>query len=74
MNKVHKSAVCIVPPNCLWQQIQNIRVVHDKSYVRWMPHINLMYPFYNDEGENFERAAHQAAEALRSFPPFKVID
>ena len=70
--KVHTSAICIIPPAASWSQIQAIRAVHDKSYIRWMPHINLMYPFYEDEGSNFQKAAESAAKALQNFEPFKV--
>lgn len=41
----HKTALCLIPPENLWEQIQSIRSVHDKAYPRWMPHINLIYPF-----------------------------
>lgn len=70
--KVHTSAICIIPPATSWNQIQAIRAIHDKSYIRWMPHINLMYPFYEDEGATFEKAAESAAKALQNFEPFKV--
>ena len=42
----------------------------DKSYLRWMPHVNLLYPFVEDDeaGENFARA--RRAEALASHAPF----
>lgn len=40
-----KTALCLIPPENVWQQIQSIRSVHDKAYPRWMPHINLVYPF-----------------------------
>jgi hypothetical protein len=70
--KVHRSAICIIPPKNIWSQIQTIRAVHDKSYIRWMPHINLIYPFYEDLGSTFEKAGQSAAEALKHIRPFKV--
>ncbi|KAL4528201.1 hypothetical protein Ndes2437B_g00302 [Nannochloris sp. 'desiccata'] len=70
--KVHQSAICIIPPKNIWSQIQAIRAVHDKSYIRWMPHINLMYPFYEDVGSNFEKAGQSAAEALKNIQPFEI--
>lgn len=42
MEKVVSSAVVVMPPESQWTQIQDIRAKHDKSYVRWMPHINLV--------------------------------
>lgn len=48
-NKVHKSAVCIIPPKQYWDTIQAIREKHDKAFQRWPPHINLLYPFIPEE-------------------------
>ena len=42
---VHTSAVVIIPPEPLWGQIDDIRKQFDRSYGRWMPHINLIYGF-----------------------------
>lgn len=52
--KVFKSALCILLPYHLMQPVQKIRCFKDKSYVRWPPHINLLYPFWEDKG----RLAH----------------
>jgi hypothetical protein len=38
-----------------------------------MPHINLMYPFYEDVDSTFAIAGQSAAEALKDIPPFKVF-
>ncbi len=43
--KSHKTAVVIIPPEEVCAPIQNIREIHDRQYHRWMPHINLIYPF-----------------------------
>lgn len=72
MQKVHRSAVCLVPPRSVWAQVQEVRVFRDKSFARWMPHINLLYPFHEDTGDAFEAAAACCAEALRGFSPFQV--
>lgn len=45
--KVVSSAIIVAPPENLWGPIQAIRQEHDKAYERWMPHINLIYPFYH---------------------------
>eukprot|EP00930_Biecheleria_cincta_P081890 TRINITY_DN7135_c3_g1_i1.p1 TRINITY_DN7135_c3_g1~~TRINITY_DN7135_c3_g1_i1.p1 ORF type:complete len:1013 (-),score=168.57 TRINITY_DN7135_c3_g1_i1:348-3386(-) len=42
---VHTSAVVLIPPESLWDQIDAIRKRFDKSYGWWMPHINLIYGF-----------------------------
>ena len=45
MNKVFTSAVVIIPPKDKWEPIQEIRRQYDSQIKRWMPHINLIYPF-----------------------------
>jgi hypothetical protein len=69
--KVHKSALCFVPAS-LWRQLQLARCFHDKSFVRWPPHINLLYPFVEDEGGSFAAAAEAAAGALADVEPFQA--
>jgi 2'-5' RNA ligase len=70
VRKVHTSAVMISPPQADWPQIQEIRKIYDKSYVRWMPHINLLYPFvHNDE---FSTAVDRVKAAVASIKPFTV--
>lgn len=70
--KVFKSAVCVIPPESLWEPIQTIRKKHDQHYMRWPPHINLLYPFFEDDGTNFESASFETTEALKHFPPFSI--
>lgn len=48
------------------------RCFKDKSFVRWPPHINLLYPFHEDSGDAFAAAAETAAAACRSIQPFQV--
>lgn len=66
----HSSALCLVPPPSIWPAIQANRVHKDKSFLRWMPHINLLYPFYAD-GE-FAAAAARATEGLSGMQPFQL--
>lgn len=54
------SALCICPPETLWPAIQGVREGLDKSYLRWMPHINVAYPFVG------AKRAEEAAGALES--------
>jgi len=49
------SALCIIPPKSVWDPIQKIRKEHDKSYVRWMPHINLFFPFIKPNAIDFDK-------------------
>lgn len=68
--KVHTSAVCLIPPQSVWGQIQRIRAEHDPAYARWMPHINLVYPFLPED--EFSSSVRQLEEALGSFVSFKI--
>ena len=68
--KTHKTALCLVPPRRVWDAIQEVRVRYDKSFARWPPHVNLLYPFC--EPEHFEEAAELCKEALRSTESFQV--
>jgi hypothetical protein len=43
--KTHHTAFAIVPPEEVWGPIQAIRRRYDRQIHRWMPHINLLYPF-----------------------------
>ena len=42
---VYHTALCIIPPGNSCEQIQKIRKKHDAAFERWMPHINLAFPF-----------------------------
>jgi len=45
MSKTVTSACVIIPPKKIWEPIQKIRREHDSKVHRWMPHVNLFYPF-----------------------------
>eukprot|EP00035_Acanthoeca_spectabilis_P033828 m.25635 g.25635 ORF g.25635 m.25635 type:complete len:449 (-) comp6219_c0_seq1:1853-3199(-) len=68
--KTVQASVCLIPDGALWPGIQAIREKHDKHLVRWMPHINLLYPFVPIE--EFDAAAEKLAEGLRSVCPFEL--
>ncbi|MEJ2279050.1 MAG: 2'-5' RNA ligase family protein [Candidatus Lokiarchaeota archaeon] len=70
MTKTHTSAVVIIPPKNKWEPIQKIRRQYDKKVDRWMPHINLLYPFhskneYNDLKKDF-------TQACSNIKPFEI--
>ena len=69
----HTSALVMIPPRAVWEAVQEVRCVRDKSYLRWMPHVNLLYPFLEDDpsGETFADAAAIAADALKETAPFR---
>jgi len=68
--KVVKSAIVIIPPESVWDSIQAIRKVHDKAYSRWMPHINLIYPFVPDN--QFANVVATVTKSLSQFSAFNV--
>lgn len=43
--KTHTTAVVLIPPDTIQQHIQDIRKLYDRNYIRWMPHITMLYPF-----------------------------
>jgi len=65
-----QTALCLIPPENVWEQIQSIRSIHDKAYPRWMPHINLIYPFVPEE--NFENIKAQLEPILKRKKPFQI--
>ncbi|MEZ4449242.1 MAG: poly(A) polymerase [Nannocystaceae bacterium] len=70
---VHTSALVILPPSTPWPPvtaIQAIRALHDPSYVRWMPHINLIYGFVPEA--RFADAAAAIAVALGRRSTFTI--
>ncbi|CAD5115900.1 DgyrCDS4835 [Dimorphilus gyrociliatus] len=71
-DKSFKSAIILMPPETEWTQIQNIREKHDKAYNRWMPHINLIWPFVPDMDCNFDLEFVKISQALSKLAPFKV--
>lgn len=70
MSKTHKTAVVLIPPEDVWEPIQEIRRAHDRQVLRWMPHVTLLYPF-RPAGE-FGPAAEALRARLSAIPPFEV--
>jgi 2'-5' RNA ligase len=68
--KTHQTAVAFVPPQEVWGPIQAIRERHDRQYRRWMPHINLLYPFYL--AGQFTEALPPLVAACAKITPFMV--
>ncbi|ETO10220.1 hypothetical protein RFI_27156 [Reticulomyxa filosa] len=66
-----KSAACLIPDESLWGPIQEIRKKYDKSYHRWMPHINFLYPFVSPD--LFEWHTKEfITEKLKNIKPFEI--
>jgi len=66
----HLTAVAAVPPEAVWGPIQNIRRQYDRQFRRWMPHVNLLYPFR--PRPDFPPAVEGLGAACRGVGPFEV--
>ncbi|PWW80132.1 hypothetical protein C7212DRAFT_273731 [Tuber magnatum] len=45
----YRTALAVIPPAFYHPQINALRSLYDKSYLRWPPHINVLYPFATPE-------------------------
>ncbi len=68
--KTHRTAIVVIPPQSLWPPIQAIRQQYDRQLRRWMPHINLVYPFR--PLEEFPALVEPLTDACRRIAPFAV--
>jgi 2'-5' RNA ligase len=66
-SKTYWTAVVAIPPEAVWGPIQAIRQRHDRHVRRWMPHVNLLYPFYRPDC--FAEAVPRLAAACASITP-----
>jgi 2'-5' RNA ligase len=66
----HHTAVAIVPPEDVWEPVQAIRRLHDRQIHRWMPHINLLYPFR--PRADFPSVLPALADACAAVEPFTL--
>jgi 2'-5' RNA ligase len=69
-SKTHQTALAIVPPQEVWRPIQAIREQYDRQFHRWMPYVNLLYPYY--PAERFDEAIPRLIAACAQFTPFVV--
>lgn len=69
-DKTVRSALCVVLPCGVMDAVQAIRREHDRSFGRWPPHVNLLYPFVPEAAAGAHVAALSAA--LRDMLPFRV--
>lgn len=65
-----KSAICIIPPIEYLSHIQDIRSKQDKAYERWMPHINLVFPFL--ESDKIDESVAKLKTVLSDVIPFAI--
>lgn len=55
-----ETALCILPPAHISQNVDRLRMLYDKAYGKWPAHINVIYPFVASED------LPQAMELVRS--------
>jgi 2'-5' RNA ligase len=70
-SKTPCSAVAVLPPVEVWPPIQAIRQRYDRCFHRWMPHINLLYPFY--PAEYFAAVLPRLTTVCRQLHPFEIV-
>jgi len=68
--KVALTAVVLIPPETIWEPIQAIRSAHDPQFVRWMPHVTLLYPFVPET--RLDEAAALLTPAAATVEPFEA--
>lgn len=68
--KNYQTAAVLLPPKEIWEKIEQLRIQHDKSFVRWPPHINMLYPFV--PLEDFPAAVETLHSGLKLQKPFDV--
>ena len=69
-NKTHTTAVVLIPPESVQPPIQAIRSIHDRNFMRWMPHITMLYPFA--ERRDFGSIIPALTQAAQQVSPFSV--
>lgn len=65
-----KCAICIIPPIERLSYIQSIRSQYDKAYERWMPHINLVFPFVNSN--DIDSVTEKLQKVMKDVKPFEI--
>ncbi|KLJ13054.1 hypothetical protein EMPG_11981 [Blastomyces silverae] len=41
----HQTALCIIPPTPLVEDVNRLRALYDQAFDKWPAHVNLIYPF-----------------------------
>lgn len=68
--KTYETAAILMPPMDRWEPIQQIRERHDRHIRRWMPHINVLYPFVAPD--RFDDVEPSLRRALARIEPFTI--
>jgi len=64
------TALTVILPKENWDKVNSIRKNHDKAYSRWMPHVNLLFPFVPQE--KFEEYYEKLQKVLSGFGPIPL--
>jgi endonuclease/exonuclease/phosphatase family metal-dependent hydrolase len=67
----YDTALCLIPPQHVCDEINKLRSLYDKAYEKWPPHVNLVYPFVSPERlseakEKIELRLHTDSEGAGS--------
>lgn len=60
----NETALCIIPPRECWASIDRLRMLYDKAYEKWPPHVNLIYPFITPD--SLHDTANTISTALKA--------
>eukprot|EP00041_Stephanoeca_diplocostata_P014626 m.272103 g.272103 ORF g.272103 m.272103 type:complete len:949 (+) comp19746_c0_seq54:206-3052(+) len=69
-SREYQSAVCILPPEDVWQCFQNFRRRRDHLVNRWPPHCAVLYPFV--EQAQIATATETLASVAASMQPLRA--
>lgn len=69
----YDTALCIIPSEQDCRSLDSLRLLYDKSYGKWPPHVNLIYPFVAPEilpraKAQIEEYLHSGTEAMLRHP------
>ena len=65
------TALSILPPLDSHNQLNFLRSKYDKAYPRWMPHINLLFPFVSED--KFDEVEKNLSEVLSTTTSFAIF-
>eukprot|EP00727_Mastigamoeba_balamuthi_P012862 m51a1_g8199 putative nudix family protein (1026) ;mRNA; r:16948-20779 len=67
-----RAAVVLAPPEALWGPIQEVRQAHDRAFARWMPHVNVVWPFVDRGRWEHTDAVQRLRDVAARVAPFRV--
>src|ERR1700753_24268 len=67
-----QTAIAIIAPTHLSEEIDSIRSLHDKAFGKWQPHINILYPFVPLESLNDAITIIRETLASEQTPKLKI--